>query len=225
MMPIAQKSASTPQRRAVVFDFEGTLVDFQWRLAEAEAELRAAFAARGDTTAGNYAQLWNAAAEAAVAGDRLEELRRALHPIYDRWDADALSRWSPRPGAAALLRRLTARGVKTCLVSNIGRAALDAALGRFGLGPLLDPVVSRDDVTFMKPHPEGVLRALAMLDVMPQDALFVGDSRADVLAARASGIRVAIIRGGECTEADFAACLPDHFVARLEEIPALPDCG
>jgi len=211
--------------RAVVFDFEGTLVDFQWRLAEAEAELRAAFAALGHATEGNYAQLWNAAAEAALAEGRLEELRRALHPLYDRWDADALSRWSPRPGAEALLRRLAERGVKTCLVSNIGRAALDAALGRFGLGPLLCPVVSRDDVTFMKPHPEGVLRALAALGVTPQGALFVGDSRADVLAARTSGIRVAIIRGGECAEADFAACPPDHFVSGLEEVATLPERG
>lgn len=225
MTGLTQKSASTARRRAVVFDFEGTLVDFQWRLAEAEAELRAAFAERGYATAGNYAQLWNAAAEAAVAEDRLDELRRALHPIYDRWDADALARWSPRPGAAALLRRLAQLDVKTCLVSNIGRAALDAALGRFGLAPLLLPVVSRDDVTFMKPHPEGTLRALTALGVPPQAALFVGDSCADVLAARASGLRVAIIRGGECTEADFAACPPDHFVARLDEIPALPDCG
>jgi HAD superfamily hydrolase (TIGR01509 family) len=225
MTGMTRESASTARRRAVVFDFEGTLVDFQWRLAEAEAELRAALAERGDATAGNYARLWNAAAESAVAEGRLEELRRALHPIYDRWDADALARWSPRPGAEALLRRLARLGVKTCLVSNIGCAALDAALGRFGLAPLLFPVVSRDDVTFMKPHPEGARRALVALGVPPQDALFVGDSRADVLAARASGMRVAIIRGGECAEADFAACPPDHFVARLDEIAALAERG
>ncbi|MBV6411676.1 MAG: HAD hydrolase-like protein [Burkholderiales bacterium] len=113
--------------KAVIFDFEGTLVDFQWRPAEAEAELR-----------------------------------NALGPVYDRWDADALGRWAPRP--------------------------------------------------------EGIRRVLAELKVAPEEALFVGDSRADVLAARASGIRVAIVRGGECDEADFAALPPDDFVSRLDEI-------
>jgi phosphoglycolate phosphatase-like HAD superfamily hydrolase len=207
--------------RAVIFDFEGTLVDFQWRLAAAEAELRAAFAAQGYGTAGNYAELWNAAADFAVPQGRLAALRGALGPVYDRWDADALTRWAPRPGAAPLLQALAGRGVRTAMVSNIGRAALGAALGRFGLDRWLAPVVSRDDVTFMKPRAEGTLRALAELEAAPEEALFVGDSRADVLAARAAGLRVAIIRGGECVEADFAALPPDHFVLRLDEIAGL----
>ena len=206
---------------AVIFDFEGTLVDFQWRLAEAEAELRQAFAAQGFGTAGNYAELWNAAADLAVPQGRLAALRAVLGPVYDRWDADALARWSPRPGAAELLQALAGRGVRTAMVSNIGRAALGSALGRFGLDRWLAPVVSRDDVSFMKPRPEGTLRVLAELKAAPAEALFVGDSRADVLAARAAGLRVAIVRGGECDESAFTALPPDHFVSRLDEIAAL----
>ncbi len=207
--------------RSVIFDFEGTLVDFQWRLAEAEAELRQACIAQGFATAGNYAELWNAAADVAAPQGRIGELSRALCPIYDRWDADALARWSPRPGAAELLRLLAEAGVRTAMVSNIGRAALGSALGRFGLDRWLSPVVSRDDVTFMKPRAEGTLRVLAEVKTAPQEALFVGDSRADVLAARAAGLRVAIVRGGECGEAAFTALPPDCFVSRLDEIAAL----
>mgnify|MGYP007009267188 FL=1 len=64
--------------KSVVFDFEGTLVGFQWRLAEAEAELRQAFVAQGHAAAGNYAEMWNAAAEAAVPQGRLAALRQTL---------------------------------------------------------------------------------------------------------------------------------------------------
>ncbi|MCZ2421313.1 MAG: HAD family hydrolase [Burkholderiales bacterium] len=206
---------------AVVFDFEGTLVDFQWRLGQAEDELRAAFAAQGYATRGNYAELWNAAADSALPQGRLAELRRALAPVYDRWDADAATRWSPRPGAAALLEALAGQGIGTALVSNCGRAAIAAVLGRFGLDRRLAPVVCRDDVVYMKPHAEGALRALAELRAAPEEALFVGDSRADVLAARAAGLRVAVIRGGECDEAAFAALQPDYWVSRLDEVAAL----
>jgi phosphoglycolate phosphatase len=205
----------------VIFDFEGTLVDFQWRLAEAEAELRQAFAAQGFGTAGNYAELWNAAADLAVPQGRLAALRAVLGPVYDRWDADALARWSPRPGAAELLQRLGGAGIRTAMVSNIGRLALGNALGRFGFDRRLAPVVSRDDVSFMKPRPEGTRRVLAELKTVPAEALFVGDSRADVLAARAAGLRVAIIRGGECDESAFASLPPDHFVSRLDEVAGL----
>lgn len=226
---------------ALIFDFEGTLVDFQWRLSEAEAQLREAFASLGYGTTGNYAELWNAAADLAANGasgaaagevarigahaastpEPLASLRRTVGPIYDRWDADASTRWTPRPGAAKLLRALAGRGLRTGLVSNIGRAALAEALVRFDLDRRLAPVVSRDDVQFLKPRAEGILRVLAQWKAVPQEVLFVGDSRADVVAARAAGVRVAIVRGGECEASEFDALPPDHLVSRLDEVSAL----
>jgi phosphoglycolate phosphatase-like HAD superfamily hydrolase len=207
--------------RTVVFDFEGTLVDFQWRLGAAQTELRRAFAEQGYVVEGNYAQMWNAAADLAAPQGRLEALRRALSPVYDRWDADALTRWSPRLGASALLQRLADRHVESAMVSNVGRAALDAALVRFGLQRRLWPVLSRDDVIHLKPNPEGVSAVLAAMKAPAEEALFVGDSLADVCAARAIGMRVAIIHGGESQGAAFAAAPPDWMVSRLDEIADL----
>lgn len=207
--------------RTVVFDFEGTLVDFQWRLGPAETELRAAFSEQGYAVDGNYAQMWNAAADLAAAQGRLEALRRALFPVYDRWDADALTRWSPRAGASALPQRLADRHVRSAMVSNVGRAALDTALVRFGLQHRLRPVVGRDDVTHLKPHPDGVSAVLAAMKAPAEEALFVGDSLADVRVARATGMRVAIIDGGESQRAAFAAEPPDWMVSRLDEIADL----
>lgn len=210
---------------AAIFDFEGTLVDFQWRLDPAEAELRRAFAGlgfHGEAFArGNYAEMWNAAADLLSRQARIPELRAALGPVYDRWDADALSRWAPRPGAAELLRAIAAGGSRAGMVSNIGRRALGEALARFGYERWLAPVVSRDEVTWMKPRPQGILRALAAWRLEPREVLFVGDSRADVLGARAAGMPVAIVRGGECDEAAFADLPPEHMVAHLEELAGL----
>ena len=213
------------QYTAAIFDFEGTLVDFQWRLEPAEAELRRAFAGMGfegeEFARGNYASMWNAAADLHAEQGRMAELRRALGPVYDRWDADALSRWAPRAGAVELLQGMTAAGARAGMVSNIGRRALGEALGRFGYERCLRPVMSRDEVTWMKPRTEGILRVLADWRLAPEEVLFVGDSRADVLGARAAGVAVAIVRGGECDESVFAADPPDHMVSRLEELAGL----
>lgn len=210
---------------AAIFDFEGTLVDFQWRLEPAEGELRRAFARLGfegaEFTRGNYAGMWNAAADRLAHGERMAALRRALCPVYDRWDLDALTRWAPRAGAAKLLSGLAAAGSRAGMVSNIGRRALGEALHRFGFARWLSPVVSRDEVTWMKPRAEGILRVLSEWQLAPARALFVGDSRADVLGARAAGMPVAIIRGGECDEAAFADAPPDYMISRLEEVAAL----
>jgi len=210
---------------AAIFDFEGTLVDFQWRLAPAEAELRRAFAGMGfggeDFARGNYASMWNAAADLLEKQGRMGELRRALCPVYDRWDADALSRWGPRAGAMELLHGMAAAGSRAGMVSNIGRRSLGEALGRFGYDRWLRPVVSRDEVTWMKPRAEGILRVLAEWGAQPQEVLFVGDSRADVMGARAAGVAVAIVRGGECDETAFADAPPDFTLSGLDELARL----
>jgi phosphoglycolate phosphatase len=106
------------------------------------------------------------------------------------------------------------------MVSNVGRKALARALPRFDFARWLSPVVSRDEVTYMKPSAEGILRVLSDWQVAAGAALFVGDSRADVSGARAAGMPVAIIRGGECDESDFAQAPPDHMISRLEELAA-----
>jgi len=218
-------SSAGPGYAAVIFDFEGTLVDFQWRLALAETELRDAFEALGFDgevfSQGNYAAMWNAAVDLWEPDGRLPELRAALGPIYDRWDADALTRWTPRPGAVDLLQRFAAEGLRAGLVSNIGRKALSGALSRLQFTGLMPPLVSRDDVTWMKPRAEGILRVLEDWQVAPEKVLFLGDSLADVRGARAAGISVAIIRNGECEEAAFADEPPDHMISTLEELGEL----
>ena len=218
-------TATRPAIKAFLFDFEGTLVDFQWQLEAAHAELRTTFATLGfdgdEFIHGNYATMWNAAADRLQPQERMDTLRHALCPIYDRWDADALVRWAPRPGAAALLRQFAVAGLRVGMVSNVGRRALSEALQRFGLAEWLQPVISRDEVTTMKPRAEGILRVLSEWQLAADAVLFVGDSRADVRGARAAGLRVAIIRGGECVEADFADDPPDFMISRLDELAGL----
>ncbi len=218
----AQSSSEQRTYAAAIFDFEGTLVDFQWQLEPAEDELRRAIAGLGlhgrEFVDGNYAIMWNAAADVFARAGRLDELRRALCPIYDRWDWDALSRWVPRPGAAELLQRLVAEGARVGMVSNVGRAALAIALARFDFARWLSPIVTRDELTYMKPNAEGITRVLSEWQVAAGDVLFIGDSRADVFGARAAGVSVAIIRGGECEETAFTDAPPDHMISMLNEV-------
>ncbi|MBI5440557.1 MAG: HAD family hydrolase [Deltaproteobacteria bacterium] len=210
---------------AVLFDFEGTLVDFQWRLEEAEAALRAALAElafdlslfAGD----NYAMLRTRALQLASTASVKAEVERRFAELYDRYDEDALSRWRPRPGASELLDRLSRGGVRLGLVTNIGRRAIDAALPRVGLGGFFGAVVTRNDVRLAKPSGEGIRKALRMLRCVPEEALFVGDSLSDVGAARDAGVRVALVAGGEPPAPELEARPPDHSLTGLHRVPDL----
>jgi len=208
----------------VLFDLEGTLVDFQWKLAEAEEELRTAVSALGydrSVVAGeNYAGIRRRAMECAASAVARTAIDERLGPIYDRYDMDALTRWRLRDDTPGLLQELSASGVKLGLVTNIGRKATDGALRRFELSHLLGVVVTRNDVAQLKPGGDGILRALAALG-STGPALMVGDSLSDLFAARNAGISVAIVIGGESSARAIRDGRPDYSLTRLGEVTRL----
>jgi len=211
--------------RAVLFDMEGTLVSFEWKLEEGQAALREGLTRlgfpQGSFDQESYATMWNRALRDPEGPVDEEGLRRHLGPVYDRYDLDALSHWTLRTGAVECVEGLRHDGFSVAVVSNIGRRALGAALGKLGLGDAFDLVLSRDDVRFMKPDGEGLRRALTHFELAPQHALFVGDSRTDILAARDAGVRVAIVAGGESDRRALDIDPPDFLIASLADVGAL----
>lgn len=219
--PCTLEVLAPPVFACVLFDLEGTLVDFQWKLREAEEKLRDAVAELGydrrGFTSDNYAGIRHRALDQAPSPEAREAVDRRLGPVYDRYDLDALSRWKLREGAPELLRDLAAHGVCLGLVTNIGRRAVEGALDRFGLRPLLAAVVTRNDVERLKPDGDGLQRALQRLEC-EGPALMVGDSLSDLFAARNAGIPVAIVAGGESSPEDVRTHRPDHLLASLPDL-------
>jgi phosphoglycolate phosphatase-like HAD superfamily hydrolase len=76
--------------------------------------------------------------------------------------------------------------VHTGIVTGKSRSSWDVTIAETQLGEF-DVVVVDDDVAEPKPHPEGIMAALRTLRVSPQDAVYIGDSPADMEAAQAAG--------------------------------------
>src|SRR5262245_23684456 len=104
----------------------------------------------------------------------------------------------PSPQAATVLAWLRRRGIKTAIVSNTpwgsSASVWRSELARHGLLQIVDAVVFCVDVGWRKPHRAPFDRALALLDVAPTDALFVGDDpRWDVIGAQNAGVRPVLL--------------------------------
>jgi HAD superfamily hydrolase (TIGR01509 family) len=121
-----------------------------------------------------------------------ERLQRAHADAYRRRAARIL----PLPGARELLARLTALAVPWTIATS-GRAETAAmTLGVLGLPPDL-PVVTRDLVAHAKPDPDLFIEAARRVGVDVADAIVVGDSVWDLLAARrARALGVGLLSGG-----------------------------
>lgn len=209
----------------VLFDFEGTLVDFQWKLAEAESELRGVLASLGFDLApfasDNYAQLRTRAIaltpDPAVKG----EIDRRFGDIYDRYDQDALTRWTLKPGAFELLDSLARRGAKVALVSNVGRLTLTQVIKKLGIDGRFNVIVTRNEVENAKPSGEGLKKAMAILGSTPAETIMIGDSMSDLWASRDAGTDVAIILGGESPTPQLTEAAPEHIVDGLAPLRAI----
>jgi HAD superfamily hydrolase (TIGR01509 family) len=192
--------------RAIVFDWDGTLVDTLPAILRANIEVLAAYGVPFDEVRyrAAYAPDWR------LMYRRLGVPEEALETAGARWlalyrEAGTLA---PFPGVDGALRRLVAAGCRLGLVTAGHRAVVEDQLRAFGLDDLITARVCGDDLVAAKPDPEPLLRALAELGATAataQGAVYVGDAPDDMRMARSVGATGIGIVGALATEADLLA--------------------
>lgn len=100
------------------------------------------------------------------------------------------------PGVIAGLDALKSKGFPLAVITNKADAFTVPLLESTGLAGYFDVVVSGDLLPRSKPDPMSLIWACGRLDVSPADALFIGDSVNDFLAARAAGCHVFLLPYG-----------------------------
>ena len=187
--------------RAVVFDAYGTLFD----VASAAARSRDALGDRWEALAetwrakqlqytwlrtlmGKHADFWQVTGESldyALAAHSLGggELRARLLASYERLGAYA----DARPA----LEALRAKGLRLAILSNGSPRMLAAAAESAGLAPLLERVISVEDVRVYKPSPAVYRLAPDRLGLWPAEIAFVSANGWDAAGAKAFGFSVA----------------------------------
>jgi len=228
---------------AILFDKDGTLVDFQrtWgpathavltRLSKgnsatfdrlcavslydpAERRLLPGSPVVIETTYG-YGKLW-----AEVLGVPLTpEFADRIDGMFFQTTLDHLT---PIGDVKVLLSDLAARGLRLGLMTNDADANTRAQLQQLGLDRLLEFVAAYDSGHGHKPNPDPVLAFASFAGVAPAEVAVVGDTEHDLAAARAAGaVAVGVLSGPIPRE----RLLP-HADVLLPSIAALDDwlCG
>ncbi|ODS35858.1 MAG: hypothetical protein A7316_03095 [Candidatus Altiarchaeales archaeon WOR_SM1_86-2] len=91
-------------------------------------------------------------------------------------------------GVRDVLLELKRKKIKTGVVTTTAREMTESILRATNLDYLMDVVVTRDDVSTLKPSPEPVLRALELLNLKREGCIMVGDHPNDIMAAKNAGI-------------------------------------
>ncbi len=121
----------------------------------------------------------------------------ALTEDYVRVYAEDIAAGSTiHPGVEAALDKLATAGATFCVCTNKRTGLSNQLLGALGLSPRFAAVVGADSVKNHKPHPDHYIAAIRAAKGDPVRSLMIGDSSADVGAARAAGAPVALVSFG-----------------------------
>jgi phosphoglycolate phosphatase len=244
---VSGHSDRRPPIKAVLFDKDGTLIDFRktWLAAYrgAAAELadlvgagawlieallrRHGYDSASDVFAPESPLLWATTADQAALWGAEPELLGIddVEARLDRHFSD-LDAYPPVPvtDLAALFDRLRWRGLKLGVATMDSTAAAHATLERFAARTQIDFVAGADGGYGVKPGPGMVLGFCRAVGVAPGEVAVVGDNLADLAMARAAGagLAVAVLTGG-CPAAalEVEADLVLASIAELE--PAIDD--
>ena len=109
--------------------------------------------------------------------------------IIETIELAGVDRAKPLEGALELIAALKKSGASVAIVTSNSSRTIHRWFELSGTNLKIDTIVGRDSLLALKPAPAMVLRALEILSIKPADAAFVGDSEADLLAAKNSGVR------------------------------------
>ncbi|WP_342548069.1 pyrophosphatase PpaX [Paenibacillus sp. FSL P2-0089] len=122
------------------------------------------------------------------------------------------------PDVNETMEELQRRGIKLGIVTTKIRPNTLKSLEMFDLLKYMETIVTVNDVTHPKPHPEPVLTAVANLGVDPAKTLMVGDSAVDIQSAKAAGVLVAGVAWSLKGEAVLRTYEPDYIIQEMKDL-------
>jgi HAD superfamily hydrolase (TIGR01509 family) len=190
--------------KAIIFDVDGTLVDSNnlhveaWQQAFKRYGKEIAFEDVHKQMGKGGDQLmpvFCSPEELNSYGSELEKQR------VDLFANQYLPRVKPFPKVRELFERIKNDGFRIVLASSATEDEVETHKKNLGIKDLLETSTSADDAEKSKPHPDIFQAALSRLgNAKPEEAVVIGDTPYDVIAASKAGIQTIGLLSGGFTE-------------------------
>ena len=215
---------------AVAFDLDGTLIDTAPDLAAAANSMLRILGGRplpehsvaaliGDGLDRFVARVL----EESVGTSKLDAtLQSSAHVLFrNLYEQDLFAHGRVFPGVAQTLHVLENAALPLCCITNKESQFALPLLVAAGLRERFLVTVCADRPEDRKPSPNMLLAACRQLGVEPANLLYVGDSPADIAAARAANCRVVAVTYGYSDYDVLAGARPDGLLGNLAKITSI----
>ncbi len=205
--------------QAVLFDFDGTLVDSFAAITASTNHVRHSYElpALPEATVRQYvglglANLMETLVPNAPSADAIARYREHHQTVM-------LTQTRLLPGVAEVVPKLARRGIRMGVCSNKRVEFTRQLVEGLGLTHYFPTILGPEDVQNRpKPEPDMLWEGLKRLGATTQQAVYVGDMAVDVHAARAAGIPVWLVLGGASGHESATAAAPDRVLSQFQEL-------
>ncbi len=220
--PARQEKTMLKDKKAIIFDLDGTLVDSMWMWKAIDLEFlgRYGLACPPDLQRTIEGMSFTETAAYFIRRFRLPLTMDEVKAIWTEMSIDKYRREVPvKPGALQLLKYAKEHGIRCGIATSNGAEMVDAVLTATGIRDYFRVVTTACEVKEGKPSPDIYLKVADSLGVAPGDCLVFEDVPAGILAGKRAGMTV-------CAVADAAAdhmrgevaALADYFIEDFREL-------
>ncbi len=188
--------------RAVIFDFDGTLIDSETHLFEVMNKQLIKYGAEPVSKAFYQRSIGGAAEELQdyLTQALGEEKKAEIYDIHHK----TMDELPLRTGIEKLLQQLKQHHIPMAIATSSYAKDIEAAYRSLGLDQYIDVMIGREAVSEVKPNPEPYLTAVQALHFSPEHCLALEDSINGATAAMRAGLDV-IVNTNPITESqDFS---------------------
>lgn len=207
--------------QAIVFDFDGTILDTETPEYETWQET---YRGHGvELPLAEWVRCVGGGSELFNPYDYLEELagcpvdRDEIRAVRRQRFLDRVQAQPVMPGVLALMDAAEEQGLKLAVASSSTRDWVESNLQRLGLRARFGAVLTAADVARVKPDPALYQMAAEALGVAPARALAIEDSYNGLLGAKGAGLSCVVVPNAITRQLDFAQA--DLCLASLDSLP------
>ena len=213
----------------VLIDVDGTLVDSVPDLAYCVDEMMSALGLprRGEEAVRQWVgngveKLVKRALVNNIDGEPDIDLsNRGLEIFWQLYEQNICVRSRLYDGVIEGLEYLKSKAYRLGCVTNKARAFTIPLLEQTGIMAYFEVAICGDDTARKKPDPLPLLTAAEQLQIEPEQALMIGDSKSDVAAARAAGFQIICMSYGYNHGEDIRGYAPDAVIDSMHQLKQL----
>ena len=183
-------------KKAFLFDLDGTLVDSMWIWESIDVEYLDRFGLELPEDLHSCIEGMSFSETAQYFKERFS-IPDTLEKMKSDWNRMAWEKYTQevplKSGIREFLRYHRARGVKMAVATSNSRDLAEAVIAVHGLTDTFDVIVTGCDVAHGKPFPDVYLEAAVRLGVDPSECLVFEDVVAGIQAGRSAGMEVAAV--------------------------------